>query len=95
MTVYVSIPQIPITLKFEEPIDDVGEHFRQLLEAGSIHRYEFDEGQEVVVNYGVIASLTLSEGRRALEVAELHRGLRASIAREEVEIREDEGNVSP
>ena len=94
MTVYVSIPQIPITLKFEEPLEDVAEHFRQLLESGSIHRYEFDVGQAVIVNYGVIASLTLSEGRRTLEVSELHRGLKASIVDEQVEIREEEGDVS-
>lgn len=79
MTVYVSLPQVPLTLKFEEPHDEVLDHFQTLIEDGSIHRYEFEDGQSVIVNYGVIQAVTVSAGHRTLEVSELHRGLKAQI----------------
>ena len=79
MTVYVSLPQIPLTLKFEESFGAVADHFQELVSTGSVHRYEFAEGQSVVVNYAVVACLTISEGHRTLEVSELHRGLQATI----------------
>lgn len=79
MTVYVSLPQIPLTLKFEEDLDTVVTRFQQLIRDGEVHRYEFTENQAVVVNYGVISSVTFSEGPRTLEVSELHRGLSARL----------------
>lgn len=79
MTVYVSLPQVPLTLKFEEAHDEVVTHFQDLIESGSVHRYEFDEGQSVIVNFGVIAAVSVNDGHRVLEVSELHRGLRATI----------------
>lgn len=79
MTVYVSLPQVPLTLKFEEPHDEVLDHFQELIEAGTVRQYDFDDGQSVVVNYGVIAAATVNDGHRALEISEMHRGLRATI----------------
>ena len=78
MTTYVHVPQIPLTLKFEEPHTEVLEHFRSLISEGAVHRYEVEQDSSVVVNYGVIAALTVTEGHRALEVSELHRGLAAT-----------------
>lgn len=79
MTVYVSLPQIPLTLKFEEDFEAVVGHFQELISGGEVHRYLFADGQAVLVNYGVIASATFSEGPRTLEVSELNRGLAARI----------------
>ena len=44
-----------------------------------MHRYAFADNQVVLVNYGVIASVTFSEGPRTLEVSELNRGLAARL----------------
>ncbi|WP_433784945.1 hypothetical protein ACQPX6_01470 [Actinomycetospora sp. CA-101289] len=79
MTVYVSVPQIPLTLKFEEGLDAVMARFTQIINDGEVHRYAFTENQAVLVNYGVIASVTFSEGPRTLEVSELNRGLSARL----------------
>lgn len=79
MTVYVSLPQIPLTLKFEEDLEAVVTRFQQLITEGEVHRYFFTDTQSVLVNYGVIASATFSEGPRTLEVSELNRGLSARI----------------
>ncbi|MDD7966351.1 hypothetical protein [Actinomycetospora lemnae] len=79
MTVYVSLPQIPLTLKFEEDLDAVVTRFQQLVRDGEVHRYAFTDNQAVLVNYGVIASATFSEGPRTLEVSELNRGLSARL----------------
>jgi hypothetical protein len=79
VTVYVSLPQIPLTLKFEEDLDTVVTRFQQLIRDGEVHRYAFADTQAVIVNYGVIASATFSEGPRTLEVSELNRGLSARI----------------
>ena len=79
MTVYVSLPQIPLTLKFEEPMDDVAAHLHELVEGAKVHRYHLDNGAMVLVNWGVIESLTLNEGPRTLELDEVNRGLKASI----------------
>lgn len=80
MTVYVSIPQVPLTLKFEEAFNDVVAHFQDLVNSASVHRYEFDAGQAVLINFAVIAAMSFSEGHRTLEVSELHRGLAATIS---------------
>jgi len=79
VTVYVSLPQIPLTLKFEEELDAVVDRFHQLINDGEVHRYALSENQAVLVNYGVIASATFSEGPRTLEVSELNRGLAARL----------------
>jgi hypothetical protein len=79
VTVYVSLPQIPLTLKFEEDLETVVTRFQQLIGDGEVHRYTFTDHQAVLVNYGVIASATFSEGPRTLEVSELNRGLSARI----------------
>jgi hypothetical protein len=79
VTVYVSLPQVPLTLKFEEPHDEVLDHFQSLIEDGSVHRYALADGQSLIVNYGVIAAATLNDGHRTLEVAEMHRGVQARI----------------
>ena len=79
MTTYVHVAQIPLTLKFEEPHDAVLDHFRELITNGAVHRYEVGPDSSVVVNYGVVAALTVTEGHRALDVSELHRGLPATI----------------
>jgi hypothetical protein len=79
VTVYVSLPQIPLTLKFEEDLETVVTRFHQLISDGEVHRYFPSDTQSVLVNYGVIASATFSEGPRTLEVSELNRGLSARI----------------
>jgi hypothetical protein len=79
MTVYVSVPQIPLTLKFEEGLEAVVSRFTQIINDGEVHRYTFTDHQAVLVNYGVIASVTFSEGPRTLEVSELNRGLAARL----------------
>jgi hypothetical protein len=79
MTVYVSVPQIPLTLKFEEHLGAVVERFTQIITDGEVHRYAFTENQTVLVNYKVISSITFSEGPRTLEVSELNRGLSARL----------------
>lgn len=79
MTVYVSVPQIPLTLKFEEDLAPVVERFTQMITEGEVHRYAFTDNQSVLVNYKVISSITFSEGPRTLEVSELNRGLSASL----------------
>ena len=79
MTVYVSVPQIPLTLKFEEDLESVVARFTQIINDGEVHRYTFAENQTILVNYGVIASVTFSAGPRTLEVSELNRGLAARL----------------
>ena len=75
MTVYVSVPQVPLSLRFEESYDDVLEHVTGLSTNGSVHRYDAGDAGTVVVNFGVIAAITVSEGHRTLEPSELHRAL--------------------
>ncbi|MDL5156960.1 hypothetical protein [Actinomycetospora termitidis] len=79
MTVYVSIPQVPLTLKFEESMDEVAAHLQELVEGAKVHRYHLDNGAMVLVAWGVIQALTINEGPRTLELDELNRGLRASV----------------
>jgi hypothetical protein len=75
MTVYVSLPQFPLTLKYEEPIEEVATHLQGLIENAGVHRLTLDDGSMILVNFGVIESITLTEGSRTLELDELHRGL--------------------
>ncbi|MEJ2868631.1 hypothetical protein WCD74_12740 [Actinomycetospora sp. OC33-EN08] len=79
MTVYVSLPQIPLTLKFEESMNEVAAHLQELLEGAKVHRYHLDNGAMVLVNWGVMEAITLNEGPRTLELDELNRGLRTSV----------------
>lgn len=79
MTTYVHLPQVPLTLKFEEPHDRVRDHLRSLVAGAEVHRYEVGAESSVIVNYAVIAAVTVTEGHRALDVSELHRGLPAAI----------------
>lgn len=78
MTVYVSLPQFPLTLKFEEPVEDVADHLQALIEGAKVHRYCLDDGSMIMVNYGIVQAVTLAEGRRTLELEELNRGLSTS-----------------
>jgi hypothetical protein len=78
MTVYVSLPQFPLTLKYEEPIEDVARHLQGLVEEAKVHRVQVSDDSMVLLNFGVVESITLSEGPRTLEVEELNRGLSTS-----------------
>ena len=69
MTVYVSLPQFPLTLKYEETIDEVADHLTALIEGSKV----------VLLNFAVVESISLNEGKRTLEVAELNRALTAQI----------------
>jgi len=79
VTVYVSVPQVPLGLRFEEPLDDVVDHFQGLISDGATYCYDGGDGQVVLVNFGVIAAVTFSEGVRTFEVSELHRAINASL----------------
>jgi hypothetical protein len=78
MTVYVSLPQFPLTLKYEEPMEDVARHLQGLVEEAKVHRVQVSDDSLVLLNFGVIESITLSEGPRTLEVEELNRALSTS-----------------
>ena len=78
MTVYVSLPQFPLTLKYEEPIADVAAHLQSLIEGAKVHQVVLEDGSMILLNFAVIESVTLNEGRRTLELEELNRGLSAS-----------------
>jgi hypothetical protein len=78
MTVYVSLPQFPLTLKYEEPMEDVARHLQGLVEEAKVHRVQVSDESLVLLNFGVIESITLSEGARTLELEELNRGLPTS-----------------
>jgi hypothetical protein len=78
MTVYVSLAQFPLTLKYEEPIEDVARHLQGLVEEAKVHRVQVNDESMVLLNFGVIESITLSEGPRTLELEELNRGLSTS-----------------
>lgn len=78
MTVYVSLPQFPLTLKYEEPMEDVARHLQGLVEEAKVHRVQVSDESMVLLNFGVIESITLSEGARTLELEELNRGLSTS-----------------
>jgi hypothetical protein len=77
MTVYVSLPQFPLTLKYEEPLEDVARHLQGLVEEAKVHRVQVGDSM-ILLNFGVIDSVTLSEGPRTLELEELNRGLSTS-----------------
>ena len=78
MTVYVSLPQFPLTLKYEEPMEEVARHLQGLVEEAKVHRVQVSDDSMVLLNFGVIESITLSEGPRTLELEELNRGLNTS-----------------
>jgi hypothetical protein len=78
MTVYVSLPQFPLTLKYEEPMEDVAQHLQGLVEEAKVHRVQVNDDSMVLLNFGVIESITLSEGARTLELEEMNRGLSTS-----------------
>jgi hypothetical protein len=78
MTVYVSLPQFPLTLKYEEPIAEVVEHLQGLIEGAKVHQVKLEDGSMILINFAVIEAITLNEGRRTLELEELNRGLSAS-----------------
>jgi hypothetical protein len=79
MTVYVSLPQFPLTLKYEEPIDDVADHLSALIEGAKVDRVVLEDGSMVLLNFAVIESISLNEGKRTLELEELNRALTTSI----------------
>jgi hypothetical protein len=79
MTVYVSLPQFPLTLKYEEPIADVADHLTALIEGAKVHRVALDDGTMVLLNFAVVESISLNEGKRTFELAELNRALEVSI----------------
>ncbi|NMO88511.1 hypothetical protein [Actinomycetospora sp. TBRC 11914] len=78
MTVYVSLPQFPLTLKYEEPLEEVARHLQGLVEEAKVHRLQVNDESIILVNFGVIESITLTEGARTLELEELNRGLSTS-----------------
>jgi len=78
MTVYVSLPQFPLTLKYEEPLEDVARHLQGLVEDAKVHRVQVTDKSMILLNFGVIEAVTLSEGPRTLELEELNRGLSTS-----------------
>jgi hypothetical protein len=78
MTVYVSLPQFPLTLKYEEPMEDVARHLQGLVEEAKVHRVQVSDESMVLLNFGVIEAVTLCEGPRTLELEELNRGLPTS-----------------
>ena len=78
MTVYVSLPQFPLTLKYEEPMEEVARHLQGLIEEAKVHRLQVNDESMVLVNFAVIESVTLTEGARTLELEELNRGLSTS-----------------
>jgi hypothetical protein len=78
MTVYVSLPQFPLTLKYEEPMEEVARHLQGLIEEAKVHRLQVNDESIILVNFGVIESITLTEGARTLELEELNRGLSTS-----------------
>ena len=78
MTVYVSLPQFPLTLKYEEPMEDVARHLQGLVEEAKGHRVQVSDDSMVLLNFGVIEAISLSDGPRTLELEELNRGLSTS-----------------
>ncbi|HEY2191790.1 MAG TPA: hypothetical protein VGH76_05740 [Actinomycetospora sp.] len=78
MTVYVSLPQFPLTLKYEEPMEEVARHLQGLIEEAKVHRVQVNEESIILLNFGVIESITLTEGSRTIELEELNRGLSTS-----------------
>jgi hypothetical protein len=78
MTVYVSLPQFPLTLKYEEPMEEVARHLQGLIEEAKVHRLQVNDESIILVNFAVIESITLTEGARTLELEELNRGLSTS-----------------
>jgi hypothetical protein len=79
MTVYVSLPQFPLTLKYEESIAEVADHLSALIEGAKVHRVVLEDGSMVLLNFAVVESISLNEGKRTLELAELNRALIAKI----------------
>lgn len=79
MTVYVSLPELPLGLRFEEPFDEVVEHIRGLLQNAEVRRYETGEGRAVLVSYGVVSAVTIGEGHRVYEISEQVKAVEASI----------------
>ena len=82
VTVYVSLPQLPLALRYEEPFDVVVEHLRELLQNAEARRYDCGEGQAVVVSFGVVAAVTVTEGHRTFELTELNRAIDTSTTAE-------------
>lgn len=78
MTVYVSLPQFPLTLKYEEPVEEVAKHLQGLVEEAKVHRVRVSDDSMILLNFAVVESITLTEGARTLELSELHRGLSTS-----------------
>jgi hypothetical protein len=78
VTVYVSLPQFPLTLKYEEPLEEVARHLQGLVEEAKVHRIQVNDESIILVNFGVIESITVTEGSRTLELEELNRGLPTS-----------------
>ena len=79
MTVYVSLPQFPLTLKYEEPITEVADHLTALIEGAKVYRVMLEDGAMVLLNFAVVESISLNEGKRTFELAELNRALEVSI----------------
>lgn len=78
MTVYVSLPQFPLTLKYEESMEEVARHLQGLIEDAKVHRVQVNDESIILVNFAVIESVTLTEGTRTVELEELNRGLPTS-----------------
>lgn len=75
MAVYVSLPQIPLGLRFEEPLDDVVERFRQLIDDGTVCRFAHGPDTAVLVNFAVQASAIFSEGHSLTTPDDIHKAI--------------------
>lgn len=79
MAIYVSLAQIPVALRFEEPYEQVVERFRTLIENGEVVRFEHGDGTTVLVNFAVQASAVVTEGHSVLTPSDIHRAVTASL----------------
>lgn len=79
MAVYVSLAQIPVALRFEEPYEQVVERFRSLIENGEVVRFDHGDGTAVLVNFAVQASAVVTEGHSVLTPSDIHRAVTASL----------------
>lgn len=75
VAVYVSLPQIPLALRFEDPFDEVVERFRELIDNGTVCRFEHGAGTAVLVNFAVQASAILAEGHSLTAPDDIHKAI--------------------
>ena len=79
MAVYVALAQIPLTLRFEEPFDEVVGRFENLIENNAVCRFDHEPGTAVVVNFAVQAAAIVSEGHSETSPSDIHRAVTATL----------------